>query len=169
MGTNSNKQLDSIMPSILFVCSANQFRSPIAAAVFENKIRSSNDSNQWIVKSAGTWVDNPGPAHPLAIKEAQKISLDLSTHVTQEVSQELFSNADLIIVMTKSQKEVLQYEFSQQKGKILMLSELSENCENDIPDPAENNFADYDVIFADLCKEVEMAFYEIEKRTSKKI
>ena len=41
------------MPSVLFVCTANQFRSPIAAALFSRKLQDERVSQGWSVGSAG--------------------------------------------------------------------------------------------------------------------
>jgi protein-tyrosine phosphatase len=43
------------MPSVLFVCTANQFRSPIAAACLREQLARENLENEWRVESAGTW------------------------------------------------------------------------------------------------------------------
>ena len=74
------------MSVILFVCTANRFRSPIAAAYTESKLRSAGKLGAWVVRSAGTWTTNGEPAHPEAIKAAAELGLDLSTHLTHEVS-----------------------------------------------------------------------------------
>ena len=46
------------MTSILFLCTANQIRSPFAAAYFKQLLQHTSYNN-WLVDSAGTWA-TPG-------------------------------------------------------------------------------------------------------------
>ena len=156
------------MPSVLFVCTANQFRSPLAAAIFKKRLQAEGISDQWTVSSAGTWVKEKVKAHPKAIQQALKHNLDLKSHVTREITGEMIEASDLVIVMTHNQKEALQFEFPVQSGKIVMLSELSDHNEVDIPDPAELNFDESTAIFSDLNHAIDQGYYEIIKRTTDK-
>ena len=119
------------MPSILFVCTANRFRSPLAAAIFLSKLNASN----WRVESAGTWATAGQPAVKEAISEAQKRGLDISGHTSRAVDKKLVRQFDLILVMESGQKEALTNEFPELKEKIYMLSEVAGNAAYSIPDP----------------------------------
>ena len=50
------------MPSVLFVCTGNIHRSPMAEAMFKAKVVSSEEE-PWQVESAGTWAPAGEPAH----------------------------------------------------------------------------------------------------------
>jgi len=154
------------MPSVLFVCMANQFRSPLAAALFEKRLQQEGLQDGWMVNSAGTWVEEEGGAHPTAIIEADKMGMDLHSHKTREVTGVMLEAADLVIVMAHGQKEALMFEFPSQRAKIVMLSELTTGCEIDIADPAVKGFAECDEVFAELCTEIETAFGEILRRVN---
>lgn len=153
------------MPNILFVCTANQFRSPLCAAFFEQALRDKGLDGQWTVKSAGTWVPRRSSAHPAAIREGRKLGVDLSQHRSSEIDAAMIGAADLVIVMTKGQKEALQCEFSSQESKIAMLSELSGQKETDIPDPVLSDAGDIEVFVQDLACEIEKAAGEIIRRS----
>jgi protein-tyrosine-phosphatase len=44
-------------PSVLFVCTANMIRSPIAAALFRSRLANKRpDWQEWRIDSAGTWA-----------------------------------------------------------------------------------------------------------------
>jgi len=73
-----------------------------------------------------------------------------------------------VIVMTRGQKEALQFEFQNQRNQIVMLSELAGNGEVDIPDPSMNGFSEYGEILADLHRKINQAFPEIMRRASLK-
>ena len=152
------------MPSILFVCMANQFRSPLAAAFFEKRLLSEGVRNGWTISSAGTWVKEICGAHPAAIREARKIGMDLSQHRSREVTREMIASADLVVVMEHGQKVALQFEFPSERSKIFMLSELAGNGEVNMPDPSSMNFAESDEIAAELSRELNQAYPEIIQR-----
>lgn len=155
------------MPTILFICMANQFRSPLAAALCRDLLNKNSLTKDWKVTSAGTWVERTCPAHPKAIRLAEKAGLDISGHLSHEVKFDDLSVASVIIVMTHGQKEALQFEFPQYRNKILMLSELADGFEIDMPDPAESNFSDSEQVFSELAREVKLAVPSVIERITK--
>ncbi len=122
------------MPSILFVCTGNICRSPLAEGLFKDLLASKGLSDHWRVSSAGTWAL---PGEPAAY-EVQNIltrrGVDLTSHRAREVNRTLIANADLVLTMTRSQKEALQLEFPGQASRIMLISELG-GMVYDIPDP----------------------------------
>lgn len=132
------------MPSVLFVCTANRFRSPLAAAIFVRALdeegieRGGSSSLQmraaWRVDSAGTWAAPGEPVLPLVADAARKLGIDLSDHTSRRVNESLLSEYDLILVMTRSQKEALQSEFPALQDRIYLLSHVVERGSYDIPD-----------------------------------
>ena len=124
------------MPSILFVCTANRFRSPIAAACFKKELVVRHTEGGWKVMSAGTWTTDGLPATPGAISGARRIGLDISRHASRVITGQLMQEADLIIVMEEGQREALRSEFRQSAQKIHLLSEATSGSSYDIPDPA---------------------------------
>ena len=51
------------MRHILFVCTANQCRSPMAAGLFQRQIEQAGEAERWQIASAGTWAENQRTAH----------------------------------------------------------------------------------------------------------
>ena len=123
------------MPTILFVCTANRFRSPIAAACFQKELKLHNLDGDWQIGSAGTWTADGMPAMPDAIRSASRLGLDLSGHTSRVIRSQLMSAADLVIVMEQGQKEALQSEFPRSAHKVHLLSEAATGAAYDIPDP----------------------------------
>lgn len=132
------------MPSVLFVCTANRFRSPLVAAIFKKVLieggtkRTSTwnigDTKAWQVGSAGTWTSPGQPALPAVLEAAKQLDIDLSAHRSVAVSERLLSDYDLILVMQESQKEALQSEFPNHRERIYHLSHVLEMGSYDIPD-----------------------------------
>lgn len=149
------------MPKIVFICTANQFRSPFAAAYFLNKLRMENTPGDWEVSSAGTWTENGLPAHSSAIELGEVIHLDLSSHKTREINAEILSVADLVFVMEQGHKEALCFEFPQWREKIILLSQVTDKYAGDIADPASNNFEDARLIANKIIDTIDTNFSEI--------
>src|SRR5512139_2422813 len=97
------------MPSVIFVCTANRFRSPLAAAILEKALKEGKSAagrtgglpslEPWHVGSAGTWATPGEPVLPMVSEAAQKLGIDLSDHSSRRVSGPLLSEYDLILVM----------------------------------------------------------------------
>src|SRR4030042_6123657 len=134
------------MPIILFVCTANRFRSPLAAACTKRKLQTTSQSRAWMVISAGTWTGPGLPAHPKALSAGKVLGLDLKTHHTRVVSTAIMATADLIIVMEQGHKEALECEFPTCRERIVLLGELSGERYPEIPDPSYNNFEESNAI-----------------------
>src|SRR5512140_1684002 len=122
------------MPTILFVCTANRFRSPLAAACFQRELDLRKPAGDWHVLSAGMWTSDGMPAMPDAVRSASRLGLDLSRHASQAITSVLTSSADLILVMEQGQKEALQAEFPDSARKVHLLSEAATGYSYDIPD-----------------------------------
>jgi protein-tyrosine phosphatase len=124
------------MPSILFVCTANQFRSPLAAASLINYLAQKKSLADWIVESAGTWALENRPVLDITRLNAERLGLgNLADHRSRQVNAELLSQFDLILVMEIGQKEALNTEFRSGRSRTFMLSEVLEGIQVDIPDP----------------------------------
>jgi protein-tyrosine phosphatase len=125
------------MPNILFVCTANQFRSPFAAACLVNVLQNRFDGETWVVESAGTWAPEGAPAIASALKNAERLGLKgLARHRSRQVSISLLERYDLVIVMESGHKEALSTEFKSVRNRIFMVSEIIDGIQYDIPDPA---------------------------------
>ena len=124
------------MPAVLFVCTANQFRSPLAAACFSSVIEHKNLHEEWLIESAGTWAMEAMPALSAAQKNAERLGIKcLEHHRSRQVSAELINGYDLIVAMEAGHKEAMLVEFKPVKGRIYMLSEIIDGIQYDIPDP----------------------------------
>jgi protein-tyrosine phosphatase len=126
------------MPSILFVCTANLYRSPLAAAFFSSKLQADQEADHWIVESAGTWTI-PGQRVPVdLLKAAGGRGIDLKNHLTRQLDHDLLGRHHLVVVMEKGHREALQIEFPFIQEKVHLLSEMVDQLEYDIPDPVKS-------------------------------
>jgi protein-tyrosine-phosphatase len=87
--------------NLLFVCSGNTCRSPLAQAIAERAVRDRGWSHV-AVRSAGTSAAGGAPASENAVLVAREHSLDLTGHASQPVGRELLEWADLVLTMSPS-------------------------------------------------------------------
>lgn len=148
------------MPSILFVCTGNRCRSPLAAAIFWNRLCAWGRTEGWRVESAGTWTQPGLPADPLAQKAAQEIGLDLRNHRTCSIDQIVLDEYDLIVVMEKGHQEALSIEFPGCAGKIHLLTHLADEIE-DVPDPSAEDLSFHLQVTSELVELINTAYGRI--------
>ena len=129
------------MPSTLFVCTANLFRSPLACAFLRRNITQSVYYPTWRIESAGTWAAEGLPAAGEAQRIAQEYGMDLSAHRTRSVNVELMHSFKLILTMEQGQQEALQIEFPDAADRVYMLSEMA-GVRANVLDPAPGSAAD---------------------------
>jgi len=83
------------MVTILFVCSANRFRSVIAAEYLRSLVKNDPFARNWNITSAGTWAQEDLAPLPQALKFAQKQDLDLSGVRSKEINGKMLEEATL--------------------------------------------------------------------------
>ena len=123
------------MFSVLFICTGNQYRSPIAAATFLKLLIRDGLAGQWRVSSAGTWTSSGRQAPHEALELARLFEISIDGHVTRMLYAGMLEDADLVLVMEKGHQESIQYEFPFVSGKVHLISQVLEGYEYDIPDP----------------------------------
>jgi protein-tyrosine-phosphatase len=118
---------------ILFVCTGNSCRSPIAKALLE---KISKDIKLEIeVDSAGTSVVYGMKATDEAIELLRKEGIDISQHRAKPVTKELLRWADLILTMEDFHKEKIINENQDLKEKVFLFKEFIEGKNENIFDP----------------------------------
>jgi protein-tyrosine-phosphatase len=122
------------MPSVLFVCTANRFRSPLAAAIFKKALLEKGLDVSWQVGSAGTWARPGLPALPVVLEAARALGLDLSGHRAARLDGAMLQAYDLVLVMQAGQLEALRSEFPDLNEHIYLLSHVLERRTYDFPD-----------------------------------
>jgi len=122
------------MPTILFVCTANICRSPVAEALFADWVRRQGLPGEWRVRSAGTWAEAGAPASSYSREVLAEQGLDLAAHRAQRVEGPLLAEADLVLCMTRSHAEALRAEFPQYAERIRLLSHMV-GFSYDVADP----------------------------------
>jgi protein-tyrosine-phosphatase len=85
---------------VLFVCSGNTCRSPLAVVAFRRMLDEAGRQDI-TVESAGTGAYDGAPASEGAYLVALEVGLDLSDHRARLLNRELVAQADLILTMSR--------------------------------------------------------------------
>lgn len=90
------------MKTILFVCTGNTCRSPMAECMFRSLVEQHGLQEEWRVLSAGTYAVSGAPASEGSLRAMQRRGLSLDAHRSQAVTGVLVNSVDLIIGMGQS-------------------------------------------------------------------
>jgi len=133
------------MQRILFVCTGNTCRSPMAEAILKNKKIDGIE-----VKSAGIFAANGAEASSNAKKvlESNQISHD---HRSTLLTNAEVDWADLILTMTAAHKFAIQQQFPRAIEKVFTLKEfIGEEWDHDVVDPFGGDLYVYQETYQEL-------------------
>ena len=137
--------------NILFVCTGNTCRSPMAEGTFKDMLKKNNIANI-NVSSAGISVFPGEHANENAIAALKEKGIDIEEHRAKQLTDEI-KKADLILTMTLGHKKVIADYFKHKTGEpplgLFTLKEFAAivSAENlitaDINDPYGLNYKMY--------------------------
>uniref|UniRef100_A0A7C4XKI5 L-threonylcarbamoyladenylate synthase n=1 Tax=candidate division WOR-3 bacterium TaxID=2052148 RepID=A0A7C4XKI5_UNCW3 len=154
----------SVKFNLLFVCSGNSCRSPMAEGIIKTML----DPNYVIVKSAGTAAVDGLPASDNAKIVVQEFGGDISNHRTKYLTKELIDEADLILVMEyKHYETVLEYA-PDAAIKTFLLKEYKRRTKyNEVSDPVGKDLSVYRDTALEMYPSLKFVAEDIKKRIKK--
>lgn len=129
------------MSQVLFVCTGNTCRSPVAAAVLQQWLQEAGYSD-WSVGSAGTKAEEGQIAAVNSISILAERGIDLTKHRSRAFSLDFVMPSTLVLCMEQSHVEWIQHHYPQQFDKVYLLSEMSHDSFG-VADPFGGSVADY--------------------------
>jgi RpiB/LacA/LacB family sugar-phosphate isomerase len=123
------------MKTILFVCTGNVCRSPMAEGLFRHAIKGRGD---FCALSAGVGAIDGQPPSAYAVEALRQLGIDISQHRSRMLTSELANQADYIFGMTHGHVDAINLLYPQAAEKTFLLREFDDTLdvfEKDISDP----------------------------------
>jgi len=127
------------LKTILFVCTGNVCRSPMAEGLMRDLLRERNDIT---VISAGVSASKGAPASQPAVAALSELGIDIRRFRSQPVTEKLLDQCTHVFTMTRDHKRIIDLLFPEYGEKIRLLGEFSRGG-GDVPDPIGQGLPTY--------------------------
>jgi len=130
-----------IMPTqrdtVIFVCTANICRSPMAERLFAQALGNEEEPlNQLQVVSAGVSAIDGDLVSQNSIDAMSEEGIDIQDHRSQRLNLEMIQSAVAIFVMTESHRALIEMTYENLEVPVFLMREfIPEPATNQIPDP----------------------------------
>ncbi len=138
MGRKSRKKKEKRQEKlVVFICTANVCRSPMAEKLFEDALTKSDVKKKIRVFSAGLTAANGDQASENSRDAIKEIGLDLSDHRSMAATTTTLHNASAIFCMTESHRALMHLYFELDENfPIYLMREFIEGADDkELPDP----------------------------------
>ena len=123
------KIINATDKEIVFVCTGNTCRSPMAEGIFNNL-----PDKGYFATSAGIYAADGNHASENAVISMADMKIDIKNHHARVLTSEILECADIVLTMTENHKEAILSAFPDLAHKVKTLCEFAETS-GDISDP----------------------------------
>jgi protein-tyrosine-phosphatase len=144
------------MLNIIFVCTGNICRSPMAEGFLRYKWHQMR-RDDLMVSSMGIHGLNDSPATEYARAVCKKNGFDISSHRARSLVGEELMTADLILCMEPAHKKFIRVFFPQLQNRVALLGAWPDKAtrKSSIEDPMGSSYKKYQKIFAIIKEHIE--------------
>src|SRR3954463_243685 len=131
------------MKTVLFVCTGNVCRSPMAEGIFRHAVQGRGNFR---VMSAGLGAMEGQPPSLYGVQAVRELGIDISNQRSRMLTPQMVDEADIILGMTHSHLDTVMMLYPHAAEKVFLLREFDETLdifEKDISDPIGGSYEVY--------------------------
>lgn len=147
---------------VLFVCTANVCRSPIAAEIF-NKL---SNGLEVTADSAGIAIIPGSLATEKSVNIIkEKLNIDINDREAKEINLKKLEKADIVLAMTSYSRDFIKEKFPTFKNKVYTICEYA-GVNGEVTDPFGSSVGVYQKTYKELEELVSRVLDKIKKEGS---
>jgi protein-tyrosine-phosphatase len=175
---NSNMTIIPNKPyfTILFVCTGNMCRSPIAEGIMKKKIENEikgEEKDYITVHSCGTYAYEGNKPSESAIKISKQNNIDIGHIRSKAVNKLIIEESDIIFTLSVEHLNFIHENFLSAKNKTFLLKMFGENrlaqMADSIPDPMGFTIEYYVKTYNEIKNAIDKIFPAIKEMITKKM
>src|SRR5215475_8332807 len=114
------------MKTVLFVCTGNVCRSPMAEGLFRHSVQGRGD---YRVLSAGLGAADGQPPSPHAVRAVRELGIDIAAQRSRMLTPDLVDDADYIFGMTHNHIDTVMLLYPHAAEKTFLVREFDETLD----------------------------------------
>lgn len=150
---------------IVFVCTGNTCRSPMAEAFLKDiLVKKGENIKDYYITSAGISTMDGLDASTNSILALKEHYIDITNHKSKRLTFELIEDADLILTMGVGHKEAILSRLPKLNDRVFTLKEFLNEKDLDILDPYGGNLG----IYRNTANEIKCFIEKVFEKISEK-
>jgi protein-tyrosine phosphatase len=145
---------------ILFVCTGNICRSPVAQYLAARLARDAGLS--WTVASAGVEAEIGCGMTPGAVRSLASRGVRGALHVARRLDERMLADSDQVYALTDAHRRIIAARFPAHAGKISILRSAAGLSDADVEDP----YGESDAVYEECAARIEEALKILIRRNS---